>query len=198
MCNCSDIFSSQIELELTVSFEWHDSRLNITGHCEGFIDNETIDAIWIPRPYIPHLSHINTIGRLVGSTEFYYAVPDLLHWELELTVGLQCPFDFGFYPFDVQLCQVKFTSYFHTDEVVRYSTRRLQDLSARIQQSLEYDIQYEIISSKDDLVHQYLSCAECKYSASGFCVKLRRRWSTSIINLFIPSLITVMIAFCRY
>ena len=194
----SDNFSSQIELELTVNFNWSDSRLNITGHCLGFIDNETIKEIWIPRPYIPHLSYITTVGRLIASTEFFQADPDLFHWELELVLRLQCPFDFSFYPFDVQLCQVKFTSYFHTDDVVRYSTRTLQDLSAKIQQSLEYNIEYKVISSEKDLVHQYFSCAECSYSVSGFCVKLRRKLSTSIINLFIPSLITVMIAFCRY
>ena len=156
----------------------------------------------MPRPYIPHLSSIATVGRLIGSTEFFQADPDLFNWELELVLGLQCPYDFYFYPFDVQLCQVKFTSYFHTDDVVRYSTRKLQDVSDNIQQSLEYNIEYKIISSKKDLVQQYFStsakCPECSYSVSGFWVKLRRKWSTSIINIFIPSLITVMIAFCRY
>ena len=118
-------------------------------------------------------------------------------WELELILKIQCPFDFCFYPFDKQECSVKFTSYFHTNDVVNYSTWHLEDISGEIQQALEYDIKYDIISQKKDLIHKYYTCGECNYSVSGFYVKLRRKLGPAIINVFIPSLITVMIAFCR-
>ena len=69
-----DIFSSQIELELSLSFYWRDARLNVTGHCQGFLEDASIKSIWTPRPYIPHMSHSSeTIGKLVGDMEFYQA-----------------------------------------------------------------------------------------------------------------------------
>ena len=70
-----DIFSSQIDLELSLSFYWRDARLNVTGHCQGFLEDASIKSIWTPRPYIPHMSHTSeTVGRLVGSTEFFQAI----------------------------------------------------------------------------------------------------------------------------
>ena len=69
-----DIFSSQIELELSLSFFWRDARLNVTGLCQGFLEEASIGSIWTPRPYIPHMSQsTETVGKLVGDTEFYQA-----------------------------------------------------------------------------------------------------------------------------
>ena len=118
-------------------------------------------------------------------------------WELELVLRIQCPFDFSFYPFDKQECSVKFTSYVHTENVVKYKTWHLKDISDKIQQAMEYDIGYEILSKEEDLIHSYYTCERCIYSVSGFNVKLKRKLSSAIMNVFIPSLITVTIAFCR-
>ena len=121
----------------------------------------------------------------------------MFNWELELVLRIQCPFDFSFYPFDRQKCSIKFTSYVHTDDVVKYKTWQVEDISDKIQQALEYDVEYEVMSRKEELAHKYYTCKECNYSVSGFNVKLRRKLGPAIINVFIPSLITVMIAFCR-
>ena len=118
-------------------------------------------------------------------------------WELELVLRIQCPFDFSFYPFDKHECIVKFTSYVHTGNVVKYKTWQLKEISDKVQQALEYDIEYEIMSEKDDLFHKYYTCDECIYSVSGFNVKLKRKLGSAIMNVFVPSLITVTIAFCR-
>ena len=118
-------------------------------------------------------------------------------WDLALVLRIQCPFDFSFYPFDGQDCSVKFTSFFHTDNVVKYKTWHLEDISDKVQQALGYDIEYEIISNKDDLIHKYHPCDERIYSVSGFNVKLKRNLGPAIMTIFVPSLITVIIAFCR-
>ena len=111
----------------------------------------------------------------------------MFNWEIELVLRIQCPFDFSYYPFDNQECSVKFASYFHTDDVIKYITWQLEDISGTIQQALEYDIKYKIISSQNDLKHKYFTCKECNYSVSGFNVKLNRKLGPAFINIYIPS-----------
>ena len=58
-------------MELSLDFYWRDARLNVTGHCQGFLEKAIVASIWTPRPYIPHMSYTETVGRLDGITEFY-------------------------------------------------------------------------------------------------------------------------------
>ena len=183
-----NISSSEIELELTLMVYWNDERLNVTGNCDGFIDNSTLEKIWIPKPDIYHKSFIEKIERIGGTTDYFSADPSTLYWYLELYVGIQCPFDFSFYPFDTHQCNVLFTSFFHTDEVVNYTSWNLDDESKENQHALEYDVEYNMMTDGD----QY------GYPTCGFTVKLKRHLEAAIINKFIPSFMIVMVAFCRY
>ena len=185
----SNVFSSEIELDIVLDISWNDKRLKITGDCHGFIDNSTLTRIWTPRADIHHKSSIKIVERIGGTTDFYSADPDYIYWYLQLVVGIQCPFDFSFYPFDDQWCNILLTSHFHTDQVVQYSSWALYDESKEIQQALKYRVQYEKLPDA--------SCCD-NYSTSGFKVKLTRHLANAFINTFIPSFITVMIAFCRY
>ena len=184
-----NISSSEIELELTLMVYWNDERLNVTMNCDGFIDNSTLEKIWIPKPDIHHKSFIEKIERIGGTTDYFSADPDYLHWYLELYVGIQCPFDFSFYPFDTHQCNVLFTSFFHTHEDVNYTSWDLTDDSTNIQHALKYDVGYKIIGD-EDLSDNSPTC--------GFTVKLKRHLSAAFITKFIPSFMMVMIAFCRY
>ena len=167
---------------------WKDERLNISEDCVGFINNSTLTRIWTPQPDINHKSFIRIVERIGGTTDFYSADPGSLRWYLHLVVGIQCPFDFSFYPFDVQWCNITFRSHFHTDKVVQYSSYGLYDDSKEIQQALKYGVQYEKLSD----------ASYYNYSTSGFNIKLTRHLRNAFINTFIPSFIIVMIAFCRY
>ena len=186
-CVVRSSFSSEIELDIVLDVSWKDERLNITGNCNGFIDNSTLTRIWTPRTDIYHKSAIKIVDRIGATTDFYSADPDYIYWYLQLVLAVQCPFDFSFYPFDAQWCNVIFASHFHTDQVVQYSTWALNDDSKEIQQALKYGIQYEELPND----------SYYNYSTSGFKVKLSRHLTYALTNTFIPSFITVMIAFCR-
>ena len=188
--NLRSIFSSEIELELSVALYWSDERLNVTGNCTGFIDNSTLNRIWTPRPDIHHKSFIEKVERIGGTTDYFSADPDYFHWWLEIYVGIQCPFDFSFYPFDTHQCNVLFTSHFLTDQVVNYTAGDLIDDSMEIQHALKYDVEYKMERDEDSLSYNYPTC--------GFNIKLTRHLEAAFINKFIPSFMTVMIAFCRY
>ena len=186
----TNIFSSEIELELTLELYWNDERLNVTD-CDGFIDNSTLQRIWTPRPDIFHKSFIEKIKRIGGTTDFFSADPEDFYWYLELYVGIQCQFAFAFYPFDTHSCNVIFTSFFHTNQIVEYSSWELIDESEEIQHALKYDVEYNKIM--DDMFREVLN-----YSTCGFNVKLTRHLEAAFINKFMPSFMIVMIAFCRY
>ena len=170
---------------------WKDERLNVTGYCDGFIDNSTLEKIWTPQPDVYHKSFIEKIERISGTTDYFSADPSTFHWYLELYVGIQCPFDFSFYPFDTHHCDMVFSSHFHTDQVVQYKSSELVDDSKEVQHALKYDVEYTL-TIDDKYLYYY------NHSTSGFSVTLTRHLAAAFINQFIPSFMVVMIAFCRY
>ena len=182
-------FSSEIELELIVEFYWYDTRLNVTD-CDGFIDKSTLQKIWTPQPDVLHKSFIEKVERIGGTTDYISADPDYLYWWLKLYVGIQCPFDFSFYPFDTHHCDVLFQSHVHTNKVVNYTSSDPYDESMEIQHALKYDVEYKIQTNEEKLSYDYPTC--------GFTVKLSRHLQAALINKFIPSFMLVMISFCRY
>ena len=168
---------------------WNDERLNVTDKCEGFIDHPILQKIWRPRPDIPHTSFIEKTERIGGTTDYYSADPNSLFWYLELNIGIQCPFDYSFYPFDTNECDVLFISHFYSDQDVNYTSLGLVDESKEIQHSLKYDVEYKEISDE---------AFPPKIPATGFTVKLSRRLGAAFINKFIPSSLIVVLAFCRF
>ena len=184
------IFSSEIEMELILQLYWNDDRLNVTGNCDGFIDNTTLQGIWTPRPDIHPKSFIEKVERIGGTTDYFSVDPDNFYWWLELYVKIQCPFDFSFYPFDTHHCEVLFSSHFHTDKVVKYRSSELIDDSKEVQHALKFDVEYTLISDDKYLYDNHSTC--------GFSVTLTRHLAAAFINQFIPSFMIVMIAFCRY
>ena len=120
------IFSAEVVIRLQQRFRWQDVRLNISN-CTGILDDLTINNIWKPSPYVHSTSFIKNVERIDGSTNYFEAEPPYnFYWYMELDIGLQCPFDFAFYPFDSHTCNVSFRSFYHTYDVVWYSSDPLR------------------------------------------------------------------------
>ena len=185
-----------VELGVRLQTEWTDTRLNGTiPGCYGRIYSPAVDEIWIPRPYMVSTAFIEPV-ETIAETDFYYFEPDhMFHRYQELNIGVQCPFEFSYYPFDAHTCKVQFHSSSYTSSVVNY-TSELKVASDNLQHALKYDIAYREFTDEKDLVVSMSE--EDHYSACGFYIDLRRKRGPAILNIFIPSFLIVLIAFCRY
>ena len=115
-----------VELGMVLSLSWIDSRLHLVENSSSWVieddylwttlDLELLDWIWTPDLDILHINdfRIKQIFEtqewavLYGSKRIWYEVP------VEIT--LNCPlFDFDYYPFDTQICDLKIGSYSQCD-----------------------------------------------------------------------------------
>ena len=136
---------------------------------------------------------LEKIERIAVKTDYVEASSSGFLWWLDMILGIQCPFDFTFYPFDKQTCKAKFSSYYYPKEVVQYSAAGLKSSPNQIQHSLKYNVEYVEMTGADlALFNGYYN-----YSTCGFYINMERKLRPAIINYFLPSSIVVIIAFCR-
>ena len=151
--------------------------------------------IWTPRPYIHSTSFIQPVKRINGETDYIIAAPpNKFAWHMEFNIGVECPFDFAYYPFDSHSCQVKFQSHSYEDSVVRYTSGNLTDSSLEIQPALKYHVAYDLMTDKEDL---QIITDDASFSTCGFYIYIDRKRVPAVLSVFIPSFLIVLITFCR-
>ena len=201
MITSSNIFefhklcSSGIILDIGLYINWNDKRLKFSN-CTGIVDPSTMKEIWLPKPYLHHLISRDNPDQVIGTSDYLEATSsDGFYWWLEIIFGIQCSFDFTFYPFDEQVCSVKFQSNSFPNEVVKYSTWYITKSIYGIEHDLKYRLQFSEMTADDDLV---LFDGSYNFSSCGFYIKLDRKLTPAVLNFFVPSLLIVIITFCRY
>jgi hypothetical protein len=188
-------FSSEISLQMTFNMEWNDSRLRDGQNCIGELDPEASRQIWRPDPYVFYSSFTNIVETMNGKSESITMSPEGLLWWMEADIGLQCPFDFSYYPFDVQRCKFMVSSTTSTISTLVFKTTKILDRSQFIQQELQYDIEFEKFNKAEDF--SWMGMSGSNFSTTGFYVTLKRKSSASLITTFIPSFLVVLCSFFR-
>ena len=180
-------FRSEIVIQLGITMSWSDTRLVSNMNCTGLPDPEKFKKIWRPHPFLYYSSSIEIVDTLKDKTEIFEKTPEKLFWWLKADLGIQCRFDFSYYPFDIQVCTVKFSSTNLRDTSVTYETSSLDvefDAKFTVQHALPYEIEYEVLTDPKELNLKY---GGGSYSISGFKMKLQRRKSSFVANFFFPS-----------
>ena len=185
--------SFEILIDMGIYMSWNDTRLNISA-CEGILDPYTKEQIWLPNPYLFYLSfNANPFNEL--KSEYLTAKSGVLHWWLESNFGLKCTFDFTFYPFDQHECRFKLSSSSFPVGIVNYSSNGVVKSRYGMEHPIKYDVGYTEMTTPEDL--NFVG-GNYNWSTCGFYIKLDRKWSTNIINFYLPSMLIVIITFCRY
>ena len=140
-------------------------------------------------------SYIESVKTNPVIDYYIFQPPDVFIRYQELNIGVECPFEFSYYPFDSHTCMLQFHSSQYTDNVVNY-TCELTDASDHLQHALKYNIAYREFTDEEDFFVGY--SATQQFSACGFYIDLQRKRGPAILNIFIPSFLIVLIAFCRH
>ena len=189
-------FRSEIVIQLGIFMQWPDTRLLSKMNCTGMPDPEILKKIWTPHPFLYYSSSIKVVDTLKDKTELFEKTPEKLSWWLKADLGIQCRFDFSYYPFDSQACTLKLSSMDLRDTVVKYVTSSLdREYGANMQHELAYEIEYELLTDPKDLTVDY---GGGSYSISGFMMTLKRRKSSFVANFFFPSFLIVLTAFVSF
>ena len=176
--------------------EWPDTRLVSKMNCTGKPDVKLLRRIWRPNPFLYYSSSIEIVDTFKDKAEFFEKTPKKFSWWLKADLGIQCGFDFRYYPFDSQMCTVKLSSTNLRDNVVKYVTSSINtEYGAHMQPELAYEIEYELLNDPKDLTAKYISGS---YSISGFKIILHRRKFLFVANFFIPSFLIVLTSFVSF
>ena len=178
-------------IDLELYMEWNDLRLNFSD-CLGIVSPTAMKDVWLPQPHLHYLSSVYQPKQVTGNNVYLEATPDGFKWWIGIIAKIQCPFDFTFYPFDKQECNLKFTSFLFPEDVVLYSSKELSKSYYGIEHVLKYSVEYTLMTAKEDLS---LFDGDHIYSACGLFIKLSRRFSPAIIKFFFPSFFIVIITF---
>ena len=179
-------------MDLELYINWKDVRLNFSN-CTGFLGPSTMKEIWLPRPYLHHLTSVYGQSQITADSDYLEAsASNGLVWWIEITAGIQCYFDFSFYPFDHQECTVRFSSNSFPLDIVSYSALGLEKSNYGIEHDLHYSVEYKVLTDERDLSffggnYYYASC--------GFVILLDRNISQAMINMLLPSAFIVIIGF---
>ena len=188
-----------VVLGVKLETRWTDSRLNVSEpeyvYCRGSIYSSAVGKMWLPRPYMVSTAYIEPVHTNPVTDYYFFEPPKFFRRYQELNIAVQCPFEFSYYPFDSQTCRVQFHSSSYTDGVVNY-TSKIFDESDILQHALKYEVAYREFTDEEDFYISYSGGEQ--YSACGFYIDLRRKRGPAIINIFVPSFLIVLIAFCRY
>lgn len=177
---------------MDIYIHWTDRRLNFSD-CNGNLDLNMRNAIWFPQPWLFYISQRKKPMQIVSQNDNLEApsTHDLL-WMFYISLGIHCPFDFTFYPFDIQKCSFKLSSTLFPEDFVKYSTMSLSYSQYGIQPALKYEVTYTVMKAPEDLTF----FDHYNWSVCGFYINLERKFSPAVINFFLPSTFIVIIAFC--
>ena len=188
------VCSSVIILDMGLYINWNDKRLKYSN-CTGIVNPSVMKDIWLPKPYLHHLISRDNPDQVIDTSSYLEATSsEGFYWWLEIIFGIQCSFDFTYYPFDEQVCSVKFQSTSFPIEVVQYSTWYLLKSVYGIEHDLKYRVEFVQMKEDQDLV---LYDGSYNWSTCGFNIKLDRKLTPAVLNFFVPSVLIVIITFCR-
>ncbi|XP_067942307.1 glycine receptor subunit alpha-2-like [Watersipora subatra] len=173
---------------------WRDPRLaspNIST--EGVLMNSQIKETWLPDLYLVNDKESYTTDvTMLNSFLRVNNLGDILY-SLRVTAIVDCNMDLRHYPFDVQTCAVKFSSYGHTTSELIVSWA--DDDPVKVDKGIEMPEHVieglEVINCTAEYSIGWFSCISAEF-------KFRRNVTFYVIGLFIPSLLIVFLSWLAF
>ena len=119
-----DEWARTVHVNIFMTFSWVDDRINFTSRDQTYVDVNRgfIESIWTPDLYIYHMKEmqgLNGITSLKGLTVQKEDGHVKVFYSMEVNVKFMCPMSFHAFPFEINVCKFKLTSYtFNSDQIV--------------------------------------------------------------------------------
>ncbi|CAD5116496.1 DgyrCDS5376 [Dimorphilus gyrociliatus] len=182
--------------------EWYDHKLQWKPEAYGGVDRLYVpsDEIWLPDIVLYNNADGNYEVTLMTKATLF--ANGTVHWEPPAIYKSSCPINVEFFPFDEQLCTLKFGSWTYDGLQVDLDHLSVPEPVERIEEgidlqdfyrSVEWDI-LTVPAKKNE--KKYPCCAEI-YPDITFNITIRRKTLFHTVNLIIPcvaiSFLTVLV-----
>lgn len=123
-----------VSLESTVRMVWYDRRINVTvtpGNRQVVFDKEfglryilfnrdPVNSIWFPDIYIDKAKALRMPVYQIPPSYLRIYESGLVMYSARVNYDISCPMNFENYPVDRQQCDIKFESWGHPSDILRF------------------------------------------------------------------------------
>jgi len=170
--------------------EWSEA---ITGPANEVNESpEILKYIWYPELEIYGL---DTFGRqrvLKEMSGVRIIKNKTITYELGVRISISCRMNFNDYPLDGHTCQFQVGSYYDTKETVTCQSYFIYDLDR--QRNLQHFIQIDKLPAE----FKEVSLPSGEYAACGFQVRLVRKQTQFLIQVYLPSFMFVIVSWVSF
>ncbi|VDK18507.1 unnamed protein product [Anisakis simplex] len=188
--------NQNVAIYVWLRFIWHDYRLRWNPQLYGGVADVRFPfdgadvQLW--RPDILLYNSVDESFDATYKSNFLVYSSGEVNWIPPGVLKFSCPIDITWFPFDEQLCQLKFGSWtFHGDTGEdgddSVFVRHQMDLSEYLRNG-----EWDLLATPAEHVVTYYSCCPEPYPTLHFQMHLRRRALYYGLNMIIPSLLVTL------
>ena len=193
-----------ISVSMYFGVSWFEPRLRINESAEDWTETkmgppnevnvspETLKYLWYPELEIYGLEDFNLHRVLKEMSGVRIIKNQTIHYELRVVIAISCQMNFDDYPLDWHSCPFQIGSYYGTDKTVTCS--EYYEFDKDRQRSLQHFINISDLSAED----RNVSLPSGDYAACGFTVELNRMRMQTVIQVYLPSTMFVMVSWVSF
>lgn len=187
-----------ITLETTLRLYWRDPRLQVE-HLLGnkssdyvLLHPDTSKFIWFPDVYIDFAKALRIPTLIIRPASLRIYRNSTCRYATQINYDVACPMNFEKYPYDTQVCKVKYESYGHTIEKMRVVWKKGFDQSKVTENNYISLAQFEYAVFFEENYEEEI--ASGVYPGVIMTVLLRRKISYHLLQTYLPSGLFVIVA----
>jgi hypothetical protein len=116
-----------LHLSMYIRLKWKDNRINVENMTEIYvnIDQDLTDKLWKPDIYIWGQSKETAFSKFFARHGISVSKEDdsvLIQFAFEIDIGVVWPMDFSMFPFDINDCKFRMSSWnYKSDKLILYT-----------------------------------------------------------------------------
>jgi len=190
----------QISLEVTLRYFWKDGRITpVKEHLKGVdsigpyinLHPSETKRLWMPDTFIDQAVDLRKPTYFLEPSSLRVYNDSTLRFSTRMNFDVACQMDFHKFPWDVQVCKVKFESFSYSNQQLR-----MEWLEGKASQQVNPSIRLDQFSHKVEF-HDTYSTDGYDISYPGIILKitLKRNIGYFVIQTFIPSALFVTLGY---
>ena len=196
--------AQSISVSMYFGVSWFEPRLHINESAKDWeetkmgppdevnVSPETLKYLWYPELEIYGLENFNLHRVLKEMSGVRIIKNKTIHYELRVVITTSCQMSFDNYPLDHHICPFQIGSYYGTNKTVTCSS--FFSFDDQKQRSLQHYIEIKPLSKE----FRTVELPSGLYAACGFEIELTRMRMQTIIQVYLPSTMFVMVSWVSF
>jgi len=188
-----------ITIETTMRLYWQDQRLQVEhllpeNSSDSYIllHPDTSKHLWFPDLYIDFAKALRIASFMVPPASLRIYRNSTLRYATQINYDVACPMNFRKYPYDTQVCRIKYESYGHTTSHMEVKWKRGFDKSDVTENNSISLAQFDYMVRFQEEYIEEIAAGE--FPGVIMTIVLRRKIQYHLLQTYLPSGLFVIVA----